>query len=92
MEDQKQKIIDKCKFKICFYKNGIENFEKMLKSFKILLHAEENLLQTLIPKTGYEKFLSERFKSGRYEPEIIKKANKIIEKFSKGEGNNGRKR
>ena len=78
MEDQEQKIINKCKFKICFYKNGIENFEKMLKRFKILLHAEESLLQTLIPK--------------KYEPKIIKEANRIIEEFSKGEGNNGRKK
>lgn len=92
MEDQKKKIIDKCKFKICFYKNGIENFEKMLKSFKILLHTEESLLKTLIPKTGYEKFLSKCFKSKRYEPKIIKEANRIIEEHSKGEGNNGRKK
>jgi len=92
MEIEKQRIIDKCKLKICFYKNGIENFEKMLKSFRILLHAEENLLRTLIPKTGYEKFLSERFKSKRYEPKIIKEANRVIEEFSKGEGNDGRKR
>lgn len=92
MEDQKQRIINKCKLKICFLKNGIENFEKMLKSFKILLRTEEGLLQNLIPKTGYEKFLSERFKSKRYEPKIIKEANRIIEEHSKGEGKNGRKK
>lgn len=87
MENQKI-TIDKCKFNVSFLINGVENIEKMLQKFQTLLHAEKNLLQALISETEYEIFLSECFKSKKYEPEIIQKANQIIENLSKEDFNN----
>lgn len=74
--------IDKCKFKLCFLINGVENIEKMLQNFKTLLSTEKSLLQTLISKTEYEEFLSKCSRSKTYEPEIIQKANQIIKDLS----------
>ena len=82
MENKKINI-DKCKYKFCFLLNGVENIEKILQNFKTLLQAERNLLQTLISKTEYERFLSSCLISKTYEPEIMQKANQIIKDFSK---------
>lgn len=83
--ENKRITIDKCKYKLHFLTNGVENIEKMLQNFKTLLRAEKSLLQTLIPETEYEEFISECLRSKTYEPEIMQKANQIIKDFSKKE-------
>lgn len=84
--------IDKSKFKICFLINGVKGIEKILRSFEKLLSTEKIFLQNSISKTEYEEFLSKCTENKKYEPEIIKKANQIIEEFSKGENNNGKRK
>jgi len=86
--------IDKSEHKIRFLINGMRNTEIILPEFITELRTEMSFLQTLIIKEKYQEFMEECFGLKKTEPNIIRKANQIIQDFFKkefdlGEGNNG---
>lgn len=84
-EELSQIPIDRAKHRIRFLINGMRNTEIILREFITMLRAEMSFLQTLISEDEYEEFIKECFGFKKTEPNIIQKANQIIEDFSKKE-------
>ncbi|GAH53542.1 unnamed protein product [marine sediment metagenome] len=104
-KELRQIPIDKAKHKIRFLINGMKNTEIILREFITILRAEMKKLQTLISEEERIEFYKECFGlvetppnilrkadqiTNRIEPDIIKKANRIIDDFSKKEFNQGK--
>jgi len=100
-----QITIDRCQHKIRFLINGMRNTEIILREFITTIRAEMKKLETLIPREECIEFYKECFglietppnilrKANqiiqRTEPDIIKKANRIIEDLSKKEFKSGK--
>jgi len=95
-----QITIDRCQHKIRFLINGLRHTEIILREFITTIRAEMKKLETLIPREECTEFYKECFglietppnilrKANqiieRIEPDIIKKANRIIDDLSKKE-------
>ncbi len=72
--------IDKAKHKIRFLINGMRNTEIILREFITLLRAEMKKLEDLIPREECTEFYKECFGFKETEPNILRKANRIIKR------------